>query len=168
MQAHLLFQRMPAETAAEMLRYLREHEREAYKSVLSSLAVQRKLRPVFIQKRPLDKQIEWMTESMKLRVGNDIGEQVIQVWLMKANKEMLVAFLDAMGIEHDGEGSIDNLPETMDPETLKTSVDGLLEKYPAHAVALYLNVFQSQRADGWPALGELIASDPRLQIGAAA
>jgi hypothetical protein len=168
MQAFLLFQKMPTETAAEMLQYLRENEREAYKSVLSSLAVQRKLRPVFIQKRPVEKQIAWMIDSMKLRVGNDIGEQVIQVWLMKANKEMLVAFLDAMKIEHDGEGSIENLPETLDAETLKTSVGGLLEKYPAHAVSLYLNVFQSQRADGWPALGDLIAADPRLQIGTAA
>lgn len=168
MQAYLLFQKMPTETAAGMLVYLRENEREAYKSVLSSLAVQRKLRPVFIQKRPVDKQIAWMIDSMKLRVGNDIGEQVIQVWLLKANKEMLVAFLDAMKIEHDGEGSIEDLPETLDPAALKASVEDLLGTYPAHAVALYLNVFQAQRTEGWPALGDLITSDPRLRIGSTA
>jgi len=168
MQAFLLFQTMAAETAAEMLLYLREHEREAYKSVLSSLAVQRKLRPVFIQKRPLDKQIAWMIDSMKLRVGNDIGEQVIQVWLMKANKEMLVAFLDSMKIEHDGEGAINDLPETLEPEALKAAVEELLGAYPRHAVALYLNVFQAQRSGGWPALGDLLAADSRLRIDAAA
>ena len=59
---HELYQKMSPELAAAGLAYLRKEDRETYKTGLSSLAIQRKLRPAFIQKRPGDKQIEWMVE----------------------------------------------------------------------------------------------------------
>ncbi len=67
-----------------------------------------------------------------------------------------------MGIEHDGEGSVDNLPETLDADKLKTTADLLLENNPEEIVKIYLHVFQLQKADGWPTLGELLENDDRL------
>lgn len=162
MQSHELFKTMPAELSQGIIQYLRDDERDVYKSVIASLAVQKKLRPVFISRRPLDKQIEWVISTLSSKLGNDVGEQVIQVYLMKAHNEMLCDFLNALEIEHE-EGAVDVLPEELDAEAVKTAVDGLLDKYPPPAVSLYMRVFQTQRPDGWPAIGELIENDARLK-----
>jgi hypothetical protein len=79
---------------------------------------------------------------------------------------MLIEFLDDLGIEHDGQGSVDNLPEELDSARLGPAVDRLFEKHPATRVSLYLHLFQLQRPEGWEALGQLLESDERLTISA--
>lgn len=164
--SHQLFQRAPQALVDQILQFMRNEEREVYKSALATLASGRRLRPVFIQKRPLDKQLIWMADSLKLRTGDSVAEQLLQVWLLKANKEMLIAFLDKMGIEHDGEGSVDELPEELDADKLEGAVDSLLAEYPPDAVKIYLHLFRSQRPDGWESLGTLLAEDERLALQA--
>ncbi len=166
MQAHLIFEQIPGELATSVIQYLRDDERDIYKSALATLATQKKLRPVFIQKRPVEKQIEWIVDALKRRTSGEIGEQVLQVWLMKGNQEMLVKFLDEMKISHDGEGSVEDLPDELDADALKDAVEKLLADHPPGAVAIYLHVFRAQRSDGWPALNELLESDERLKLGA--
>ena len=68
-----------------------------------------------------------------------------------------------MEIEHDGEGSINDLPEELDADKLKATVDGLLEDNDKDKVILYLIVFQNQTPDGWSTLAELLEKDERLQ-----
>jgi hypothetical protein len=162
MQSHELYQQMPAELSHGIIKYLREEERDVYKSIIASLTVQKKLRPVFIQKRPLEKQFEWILSTLSTRMGNDVGEQVLQVYLMKAQNGMLVDFLEALKIEHQ-EGAVDDLPEEMDAAEVKAAVDTLLEKYDPATTSLYLRVFQSQRPDGWPAITEVLENDARLK-----
>lgn len=164
--SHQIIQRVPQPVVEEILNYMRNEERDVYKSALATLASGRKLRPVFIQKRPLDKQLVWMTDSLKLKTGDSVAEQLLQVWLLKAKKDMLIGFLDKMGIEHDGEGSVDELPEELDAEKLKVAVDALLESESdrPEAVKIYLHLFQSQRAGGWDSLGELLEKDERLAL----
>ena len=160
--SYQLFQRVPGALTDEILQFLRSEERDVYKSALSTLAIGRKLRPVFVQKRPLDKQLAWMGQSLKLRTGNEVADQLLQVWLLKSKKDMLVKFLDGVGIEHDGEGSVDDLPEELDEAKLKGAVDALLADNDADAVKLYLHLFQTQRAGGWESLGKLLDEDERL------
>ena len=160
--SYQILQSVPGELVDEILNFLRDEERDVYKSALSSLATGRKLRPVFIQKRPLDRQIAWMGQSLKMKTGDEVAEQLLQVWLLKSKKDMLIKFLDGVGIEHDGEGSVDELPEEIDAEKLKTSVDALLDEYTADTVKVYLHLFQSQRPGGWESLGNLIENDERL------
>jgi len=164
LSSHQLFQRAPEALVEQILLYMRKEEREVYKSALATLASGRRLRPVFIQKRPLDKQLLWIADSLKLRTGDAVAEQLLQVWLLKANKEMLIAFLDKMGIGHDGEGSVDELPEELDAEKLGEAIDFLLADYPPDAVKIYLHLFRSQRPGGWESLATLLAEDERLAL----
>jgi hypothetical protein len=53
------------------------------------------------------------------------------------------------------------LPETLDDEKLKATVDTLLDKYNPKLVSLYLHVFNRQTANGWDNLAALIDSDER-------
>ena len=68
--------------------------------------------------------------------------------------------------EHDGEGSVNDIPEELDADKTKEAVGALCEKHPAEEVAVYLHMFQLQRADGWPELAAAIEADERVKLGA--
>ncbi len=167
-QAYELFQDMKPETALSVFRYLRDEQREVYKATVSSIAKERRLRPVFVQRKPVAEQIDWMLKNVKLRGCSEIAAQVLQLWLLKGHTGLLTGFLDGLGIEHDGEGAAEDIPETFDAKKLKSTVAGLLKQFDPEIVAIYLHIFQLQQTGGWPELAELIAGTPELQIGAAA
>ncbi len=167
MNAYEIFQQLHDDVATEILGFFRNEQRDIYKTTVATLAVQKKLRPVFVQKKPVPAQIAWLIKTLKQRPSDTVAEHLLQVWLLKTQKDMLITFVAALGIEHDEEGGVEDLPETIDPEKLKEGIDLLLEKNPAPLVTLYLSVFQLQQPGGWPEIAEALAKDERLQLSGA-
>ncbi len=167
-QAFEIFQDMTPETAHSVFQYLREQQREVYKATISSLATNRKLRPVVIQRKSVPEQIDWMLKNVKLRGSAEIAGQVLQLWLLKGHTAVLTSFLDGLGISHDGEGAADDIPDEFDAKKLKNTVASLLKNHDAEVVRIYLHIFQLQKPDGWAELTALIESTPELQFGAPA
>lgn len=165
MKAHQIFQEMQPEMARSVFQYLRDEQREVYSASLATLAQNRKLRPVFIQRKPAPQQIDWLVKNIQLKGSDEIAEHVIQLWLMKGHQDLLTDFLDGVGIEHDGEGAAEELPEKIDEKKLKKTVDSLLGKHDPDLVRIYIHVFQLQQYGGWPEIDKLIESTPALQYG---
>lgn len=164
-RAFQLFQAISPKLAADVFRDLRENSRDIYKGALVSLANERRLRPVFLQRKPVEAQIDWLVKTAKLKSSDAAAEHILQVWLLKSHKELLVDFLNAMDLAHDGEGSVDELPEELDSEKVPAAIDVLLAKWSPELVATYLWVFQMQRPGGWPPLTVRLHEDPRLRLG---
>lgn len=168
MKAHLMFHAMTPATSQAITGWLRETEKAVFSSALASLAAQRKLRPIFVTRKTRTEQIAWMAEQLKSRLNEAIGENLLQIWLMKGRPAMLISFLNSLGVPHDGNGGIEgDIPATLDPEKIKAGAAALLEKHPAGEVAIYLNLFQLQQPGGWPELAEVINADSRLQFSPA-
>jgi len=163
--ANEIFQDVKPETAAAVFQYLRDEQREVYKASISSLAANRKLRPVFVQRKPTPDQIDWLVKNAKLRGSVEIATQVLQLWLLKAHPALLTGFLDGLGIEHDGEGAADDIPDELDAKKLESTVNDLLKNHDPELVRIYLHIFQLQRPDGWEELTKLIETTPDLQFG---
>jgi hypothetical protein len=163
--ANEIFQEMKPETAASVFQYLRDEQREVYKASITSLAANRKLRPVFVQRKPTPEQIDWLVKNVKLRGSVEIATQVLQLWLLKAHPALLTSFLDGLGIEHDGEGAADDIPDNLDAKKLKSTVNDLLKNHDPELLRIYLHIFQLQRANGWEELTALIEATPELQFG---
>ena len=157
---------MKDETAAGVFQYLRDEERPVYGAALSSLATNRKLRPVFIQKKPVGEQISWLVKNIRMKGAGEVAENVLQLWLLKGNKELLISFLDGVGIEHDGEGAAEDIPDELDEKKLKKTVDKMLSDHDEDIVKIYLHTFQTQRPGGWQEITDLIEATPSLQYGA--
>jgi len=148
----------PDETATAPILWFRENERPVYSSALAGLAGQKKLRPVFLQKKPVAEQVKWMLAQMRTKQGSSLAEHLLQLYFMKAHKGMLSTFCDKVGIEND-EGTVDGaLPDSLEAAKVKEGVDALLAENEAPLVALYLRVFQIQRPGGWPELAEQLES----------
>ena len=165
MNAYEIYQEIDPAIVNDMFTWVRENERQLYKTAVSSLAASRNLRAVFVEKKSVPDQIAFIHKTLKLRTSDTIGEHLFQVWLMKGQQELLIGFCDGMGIPHDGEGSVEaSLPETLEDDKLKTTLDDLLSKHDPKIVTLYLRVFNLQTPDGWPNIAAILDSDDRLKL----
>lgn len=167
MKSSEIFARLSPGLTEQVLGWLHTTEKPTYKVALQTLAAQRKLRPVFVERKPRAERHAWMQAALSRPAGEAIAANLLQMWLMGSQPQILCDFLDALGIAHDEHGGIDALPETPEPDKLRAAVETLLAKYPAEIVAVYLQSFQTMDIAGWPVLGEMLAQDPRLHLPAA-
>lgn len=162
--SHELYGFMSPKLALEILTYAFESDKALYKATLQAVAEARKVRPVFLERQArTDRHNQMLSTlarpSLELVTGN-----LIRSWLVKKHKDMLVDFLNALGIQHN-EGVVEDLPESMDDAKLRPAVDVLLAKYPHEAVAVYLHAFNDMNEANWQNLKTMLESDPRLQLG---
>ncbi len=164
MKCYEIFGHLSVNLSHEILTYLQEYEKPAYKAAIQGLANQRKLRPVFIERKPRAERNAWIVQMLSRKPADDIASQILQIWLLGAEKELICDFLDRLNIRHDGKGVVNDLPGSPTEEQLKDAVSFLLEKHRAEAVCVYLHAFQATDETGWPVLKELLRSDPRLAL----
>ena len=165
-QPHEIFAHMPKTTANQLLGFLFEKEKPLYKAAIDSLAKQRKLRPVFVEKKPRDERFAWMKESLARKQNEGVAAHLLQIWLVGGHRAVLCDFLDSLGIEHDENGTIDVLPAAPDKTALNKAIDTLFEKHDAAVVVTYLHAFQALDETGWSTLEELLKEDSRLRLDA--
>lgn len=166
MTAQQLYSAISKDLQSEIVAYLDREHRQAYRMVLATLASQRKLRPVFMERKQRPDQHKFVTEQLRVRANNGVAEQVIQIWLLKSQQAMLKTFLDALGIEHK-DGEVETLPETIEQDKAAAGIAALLAEHSAERVAVYVHMFQMQRPGGWDGLTAAIAAEPKLKLEAA-
>ena len=167
MKAQQLIQSISPDLQQEILNHLFKEHKRAYQMVLNTLAANRKLRPVFLERKNKDDQFTFVLDQLRLRANDGVAEQIIQLWLLKAQQPLLKTFLDAVGIEHT-DGQVETLPEDISDEKAKAGVEALLAEHPAEKAAVYLGMFQMQRPEGWASLAKAIEAEPKLQLPAKA
>ena len=164
-KAHELYAAVDPALVTQMLDWFRANDRNVYKSAVATLAANRKLRPVFIQKKSLPEQYAWIHKTVKLNACDTIGEHLLQAYLMAGQQSLLGMFCDGLGIPHDGKGSVvGDLPKRLDSERLTETIDRLLGLFEPKLLTLYLHCFNLQVPGGWEDLNEKLATDPRLTL----
>ncbi|OYW72256.1 MAG: hypothetical protein B7Z37_25400 [Verrucomicrobia bacterium 12-59-8] len=166
MRPNQLLQAIGAELRMQIMTYMQTDQRAAYKAVIDSLAPAKRLRPAFILEKSRAKQAEWLLEQINTKSNEDVTAQIFQIWLLKGQAQMLITFLDAAAIAHDGKGEVTELPEVIEDDKAEAAVTALLATYPAKQAALYLYMFQQQREGGWTSLTKAIEARPELKLEA--
>ena len=151
----VMWKQMPVEKrvrAAEAF-WQDEHGVEQQMEAVVLIARKLKFRPKSVQQQPLERR------SKQLAHLNDVSETIatraLIAYHLAAERPMMGAFLDAMGIAHEN-GLI--TAEDMPPpaaETVVAAAATLAASFPADAVALYLNTLLTQDPDTWSALDGL-------------
>ena len=165
MKCHEIFSRLSPELTNEIFAHLIEHEKPVYKAMIQNVATRRKLRPVFIERKPKNERHIWLRQALSMRGADDIATQLLQIWLLGAHRQMICDFLDSLGIKHDGKGVVDSLPAEPSREALTDTITKLLEGRSAEFVAVYLHAFQAMDETGWSTLDEVLANDARVALG---
>ena len=153
MNAWELFKRYPE--VAGVFGELREKNREGYRAACRLTLTRRKMRPAFLEKKPLAERFVWLAAEMGRATNEDLAAEVLQSWLTQCRNEMLVSFLDELGVPHDGKGLIESLPEEPPIERLNRAVALLLERWPRWEVLVYLNLFCKMDIACWSGLREI-------------
>ena len=164
LKPHEIFSKMPASMAQGIFAFLHENQKPLYKATVETLAKARKLRPVFLEKKPRTEQHAWLVEQVTKRLYDDTSAHVLQLWLVGAHKNLLCEFLDGFGIAHDEHGTVEILPSAPPKADLVRVIDSLRGRYEPTLLAVYLNTFQSLDSEGWSTLAELIQEDSTLQL----
>ncbi|KAA0253639.1 hypothetical protein FBQ97_11675 [Acidobacteria bacterium ACD] len=108
----------------------------------------------------------YVRRTLRDRQSADLSLFVVSAALLQGKAEMIAAFLESLGVPHDGphvsvEGEI---PEP-EPEKLDAAIEALFAAYPARDVAIYLHAFASQPDVRWKTLDARLLSEPRLSLG---
>ena len=161
---HEIFARMPASASAHFFTHLGEKEKPLMKATIETLCKQRKLRPVFIERKPKPERFAWLQDALGRKQNEGVAAHLLQVWLVGAHGALLCDFLDGLGIAHDEHGTIEQVPPAPEKAKIAEVVDGLLARHDPGIVAVYLHAFQATNDNCWKTLDELLAEDARLKL----
>ena len=87
---------------------------------------------------------------------DDIATRVLVLYHLAAQRPMMGAFLDALGIAHDN-GLIHEGNVTPDPTKMGPAITAIANQYPPADVSIYLNTLLCQDPETWGALPEMSA-----------
>jgi hypothetical protein len=161
MRPYQIFATMPPEQARGLLESLKERAPGAYAQSIGLTAGALKARPVFLQRQPPERRAELMRKALGRVVSDPIAEEMLAIYFLECRNELLVEWLDALGLEHE-KGTLkgDDAPAEPAADVLEKA----LADYRAKAGdadradrELLLRAFAAQTSIDWPKLDALLA-----------
>ena len=116
------------------------------------IAQQQKSRPKFIM--ALDNERKAKRLASLALLTDIVAARTLVVYHLADHRDMMGAFLDALGIKHEN-GLIEDDEVKPEPEKLAAAVAVLREKFNADDVTLYLDTLRCQDPATWGALSEV-------------
>lgn len=162
-----IFQALGRELSVQVVTELCEQDKGVFRTALGALAKQRKMRPQYFERKSKAERCQWMAAELARKQSRDLALEVLQTWILRCHTRMVLDFLERLGIAHDGQGLIQELPPEPEPEVLRAAVEDLVARYPRHAVAVYLELFAQMEEPGWPGLRKLLKEREELRVAAA-
>lgn len=156
MRPYQIFASMEAAEAEHFFNGLAEGAAAMYQQMVHAAASAMKARPGYVAKLPAAKKAAAMRRSLA-RVGADsIAEEMLAIYFLDVKKELLTAWLDAIGLEHEDGTLKEDAPPEPDEKKLVACVKAFRKGDEAGDRALLLKAFAAQGSIDWPKLDELI------------
>ena len=92
MKAYYIFQQADEETISNILDWMRNQERAIYRAAVRELGALKKLRPEFIQRKPLQEQFSFIKKMLSWKPGNGIVNELPET----LDKEKLAKAVDEL------------------------------------------------------------------------
>ena len=155
MRPYQIFASMEASFAEQFFNGLAEGAPVMYQQMVHAAAAAMKARPGFVGKLPAEKKAAAMRRSLA-RVGADsLAEEMLAIYFLEVKKEMLTAWLDAVGLDHE-EGTLkEDAPEQPDDNKLVACIEAFRSGDDRSDRDLLLKAFAAQSSIEWPKLDEI-------------
>jgi hypothetical protein len=158
MKAWQVFAGMTPERAATFFASLAKKLPGFYNSAVGAASASLRARPVFLMRQPPEKRAEAMRQALAKVRSNDLAEEILASYFLDTRKELVVEWLDALGLAHK-EGILeDDEPACPPPDKLREATQKFLSAGDDADRALLLRAFAAQRAIDWPDLEILLES----------
>jgi hypothetical protein len=154
---------MRPEQARGLFALLEEKAPVAWRQALGLTAGAIKARPVFVRKRPPERRAELVRKALARVASDPVAEEMLAVYFLECRNEVLVDWLDRLGVEHD-KGVLSGDPPEPPAEKLREAVEGFrsaaADPVDAADRELLMRAFAAQSSIDWPGLEALLAAAP--------
>jgi hypothetical protein len=164
---HALWPTLPPQLANDILLAVQKGNKKLYRTAVEVMAPRMGIRvPTLLEMPKAQRHATWIQILARPEM-EVLSFNILSAWLIDAQRPMLCAWLDALGIEHGDNGCADNFPPQPDAALIKKGVDLLLAQFDPQIVGVYLRTFNQIDETQWAALDEILRNEPRLQPKAA-
>ena len=116
------------------------------------IAQQKKFRPKFVLGLDDERRAKHLASLAVL--PETLAARALVVYHLAEQREMMGAFLDALGVKHDN-GLIEDDSAKPAADNMSAAVDAIAAKFPPEDVSLYLTTLVCQDPETWGALNTL-------------
>jgi len=157
MRSFQVFAAMSPEQATRVMQNLKEKAPGMFAQALAGAAAAFKARPVYVARQPIEKQAATIRRALARVAANPVAEELLAVYFLECRKELLIEWLDQLGIAHDDGALEEDEPASPAKAELTTAVNAYRAKDEDADRELLLAAFAAQGAIDWPALDALIS-----------
>ncbi len=149
-----LWKRMTSEQRLQAARafWIDEQASDDQIQAVLFIAQHKKFRPKFVVSLDDERKAKHFASLLSLPEG--LAGRALVVYHLAEQRDMMGAFLDALGIAHEN-GLIQDEGVKPDPAKIGPAVAHLRERFPPDSVALYLDTLRCQDPETWGALKDL-------------
>ena len=148
---------MSAEEAQGFFARVKESSPAIFGQSVQAAAAALKMRPSFVLKQPFAKQAANVRRALSRVAANPIADETLAMYFLEVRKELLVEWLDQVGIEHNEGMLTEDSPEEPPSASLIAAVESFRESGEDPDRELLLRAFASQASIEWPSLDAKIA-----------
>ena len=152
MRSYQVFAQMTPERAAQVMAVLVEKSPGVYTQAVAATSAAMNARPRFLMRQPADKRANMVRRTLARVRVNELAEEVLASYFLEGRKELLIEWLDLVGLEHE-EGILQNENPASPPRPqLDEAVKSFLAGDQVEDRELLLRAFAAQSAIDWPDL----------------
>ena len=157
MRSYQVFAGLAPQHAEQVLTRLAEKAPAMFGQALAAASAALKARPIYLQRQPFSKRAEAVRRTLSRVATNAIADEVLAVYFLECRKELLVEWLDLLGVKHkDGTLEADAPPPPAEKK-LRDAFDRFRAAGEDPDRDLLLRAFAAQDAVEWPVLDALLA-----------
>jgi hypothetical protein len=156
MRPHQVFASMSAERAAAFFEKIGETSPAMLRQAIQAASAALKSRPSYLMKQPFERRAAALRRALA-RVGADaVAEELLAVYFLECRKELLLEWLETVGVEHEDGTLKEDSPAEPEPAALGKAVEAFRAKDEDPDRELLLGAFAAQSAIQWSGLDALL------------
>jgi hypothetical protein len=156
MRSYQVFAAMPPDRAVAVMSRLSKDAPQMFKQALVAASASMNARPVYLRKLPFEKQAEAVRRTLSRVAANAVAEEMLAIYFLECRKELLIEWLDLLGIKHE-DGILEaDAPPAPKKTALQKARDSFCGADDDADRPLLLHAFAAQSAIDWPDLEALI------------
>jgi hypothetical protein len=165
MRSYQVFAGLAPAHAQQLFKLLSEKAPAMFVQALAAASAALKARPVYLQRQPFEKRVEAVRRALSRVAANPIADEVLAVYFIECRKELLIEWLDGVGVAHkDGTLEADAPPQPAEKK-LRDAVARFRGAADDPDRELLLKAFAAQDAIEWPVLDALLAAPAPAATG---
>jgi hypothetical protein len=156
MRPHEIFAAMSPEHAEAVFRRLADESPAMFSQAVYAAAVALKSRPQYLMKQPMERRTNAVRRALSRVASTSVAEEILAVYFLECRKDVLIEWLDLIGLEHE-EGALKQTSPTSPPAAeLEKRVAAYRAKDDDPDRDLLLRAFAAQGSIDWPDLDALL------------